>query len=151
MNDIITGVSLEKKSCELLAEIDSSASPVQDKNLSSIYLVEAVFYFHEATRSIAERHVFEVPNKKRKEYTEYLKAINSGVVCNIFLSCENTLERIIGTLEADVGQTGNEQTVISAKKAFNLFVDYRSGIHKQLALPPVETQKFKIPKEREFA
>lgn len=150
LNDIITGVSLEKKSCELLAQMDNSLSPVQDKNLSSIYLVEAVFYFHEALRSIDEKHLFEVSNNEREEYTNYLKAINSGVICNIFLSSEETLSRIIATLETDDGETGNERTVISAKKAFNLFLSYRKQIHKQLVLAPIETPAFVIPNEWEL-
>lgn len=141
LNDIITGVSLEKKSCELLAGLDTSTSSVQDKNLSSIYLVEAVFYFHEALTSIAEKQIFETPNTQRKNYTAFLEEINSGVVCNIFLMCEETLQRIIETLDA-----GNEQTVESAKKAYNLFLLYRKGIHKQLGLTPIETQEYKILK-----
>lgn len=139
LNDIITGVSLEKKSCELLAGLDTSTSPVQDKDLSSIYLVEAVFYFHEAYRSIAEKQIFEVANPERENYTAFLNEINPGVVCNIFLMCEETLYRIINTLDA-----GNEQTIESAKKVYNLFVSCRRNIHKQLGLEPVTTHEFVI-------
>lgn len=134
LNEIITGVSLEKKSFELLSEIESSSSPVQDKNLSSIYLVEAVFYFYEALGSIKEKHLFEVSNKNRQEYTDFLNAIDPHVMCEILLMCEETLTRIVTTLEAD-----NNQNTKRAKDAYNLFLSYRREIHKQMDMEPVVT------------
>lgn len=152
LNDIITGISLEKKSCELQAEIKTSSSPTQDENLSFIYLVESVFYFHEALRSIADKNLFEVSNRRRKTYTYFLKEINPTMICDIFLACEETLLRIVEAVEkiedgnANRSETneGNVKTVHSAKKAYNLFVMYRREIHKQLGWSPVETLDLEI-------
>lgn len=129
LNDIITGVSLEKKSCELLAEVDNSVSSTQDKNLSSIYLIESVFYFHEALRAIAEKNVFWVSNEKREEYTDFLEAINPHIICDIFQMCELTLARIIETLGG-----ADAKTTEKARDAYDMFLSYRREICIQMKI-----------------
>ena len=96
LNDIVTGISLEKKACELAASmkknktefqnledtkkgiktfqnmesIQESETPVQDSDLYIIYLMESVFYFNEATHNITKNNIFEIYNPGRENYTE---------------------------------------------------------------------------------
>ena len=65
LNDIITGISLEKKADGLMKGHKFSATKVQDSSLYLIYMVESVFYFGEAIRCIDELKLFEI-NKDRK-------------------------------------------------------------------------------------
>jgi len=129
LNDIITGISLEKKSYELNAETDKSVSPVQDQNLASIYLIESVFYFHEALTTIAEKHIFETANKKRTEYTDFLETVNPFMVCDVFFKCEQTLTRI-----KDILEKTDSKTTEKAKAAYEGFRSYRCGICTQMGI-----------------
>ena len=152
LNDIVTGISLEKKACELAAStkknktefqdledtkkgiktfqnmesIQESETPVQDSDLYIIYLMESVFYFNEATHNITKNNIFEIYNPGRENYTEFLKVINPDNICNIIEICISTLDRIKAALEAK-GQ--NSQMAQDAKE---LFSAYKDSIEKQI-------------------
>lgn len=131
LNDIVTGISLEKKSSELLQNIKKGKSETkeQDTNLYLIYLMESTFYFNQAISHITERNIVEINNPNRTEYTDFLKSVNPNILCDIFTICISTLKRIIPALE----QHG--QSVENASDACKTFQDYIEDIKKQIPPP----------------
>ena len=126
LNDIVTGISLEKKSFELVQNISKSETKEQDTNLFLIYLMESTFYFNEAIRHITEKDIIEMNNPSRTEYTNFLQSVNPCVLCNIFQICISTLDRIISALD----QHG--QSVENANDARKTFRDYIESIENQM-------------------
>lgn len=126
LNDIITGISLEKKADGLMKGHKFSTTKVQDSSLYLIYMVESVFYFGEAVKCIDELELFEIDNIRRKPYTDFLNSIDADSVCDIFQACIDTLDRIIGSFRINGKNTKEAQ---NAKKMFNT---YKTFIKKQL-------------------
>lgn len=126
LNDIVTGISLEKKSFELHQNVNESITPDQDTNLHLIYLMESTFYFNEAISHITQRHIIEISNPDRIEYTNFLDSVNPNILCNIFEICISTLDRIISELE----QYG--QSIENAEDAKKTFDDYIKSIQIQM-------------------
>lgn len=126
LNDIVTGISLEKKACELSQNMNVKTTLKQDSDLHIIYLIESVFYFNEAIYNINEHNIFEINNPARENYTDFLKSINSDVICNIFQICIETLERIIVELQIE------EKNYQMAEDAKKIFLEYVNSIRKQV-------------------
>ena len=126
LNDIITGISLEKKADGLMKGHKFSATKVQDSSLYLIYMVESVFYFGEAIRCIDELKLFEINNITRKPYTDFLNSIDADSVCDIFQACIDTLDRIIGSFKS------NGKNTKEAQNAMDMFNTYIIFIKKQL-------------------
>lgn len=120
LNDIVTGISLEKKSYELLQNIEKSETREQDINLHLIYLMESTFYFNQAISHITERNIIEIDNPNRIEYTDFLQSVNPNILCEIFTICIKTLDRIIFALEQH-GQS--VQNANDAQKTFRAYVE----------------------------
>lgn len=125
LNDIVTGISLEKKSSELLQNIKKSETKEQDIDLYLIYLMESTFYFNQAISHITERNIVEIDNPNRTEYTDFLQSVNPNILCDIFTICISTLKRIIPALD----QHG--QSVENASDACKTFQDYIKAIKEQ--------------------
>lgn len=119
LNDIITGISLEKKADGLMKGHKFSATKVQDSSLYLIYMVESVFYFGEALKCIDELELFEIDNIRRKPYTDFLNSINQG------------FSRKAGTLRGLHFQEGEhaQAKLVSCMHGsiFNVAVDLRPG------------------------
>lgn len=125
LNDIVTGISLEKKSSELLQNIKNSETKEQDTNLYLIYLIESTFYFNQAISHLTEKNIIEINNPNRTEYTDFLQSVNPNILREIFTICTSTLSRIIPALE----QHG--QSVQSANDAQKTFQTYIESIKNQ--------------------
>ena len=127
MNDIITGISLEKKAFELNSGIGKSATPKQDLDLYIIYLMESIFYFNEAIVNIEDKDFVQINNPEEMDYTFFLYSINPDVICNTFQACVSTLDRIVHGLE----KRGRDTTsALNAKKTYEMYI---KAIKKQLA------------------
>lgn len=127
MNDIITGISLEKKAFELNSGIDKSVTQQQDLDLYIIYLMESVFYFHEAIVNIENKDFVQINNPEEMDYTFFLYSITPDIVCNTFQACVSTLDRIVHGLE----KRGRDTTsALDAKKTYEMYI---KAIKKQLA------------------
>lgn len=121
LNDIVTGISLEKKASELQKVNASGVIQDQDKALISIYLTEAVYYFNQAIRGITDFQLVEYPNKKRKNYALYLKDIGADTLERIFKLCTESLGRI-GDVEKDFLGTSVIDSAGEAEKMFNSYI-----------------------------
>jgi len=128
LNEIVTGISLEKKACELEKNMESSETLEQDKALYKIYLIEAVFYFNETTYNISKHNIIEINNEEREQYTEFLNSMNPVIIYSIFEMCVSTLERIICGLEK-YGQSSQ-----GAENAKKMFEQYMTAIKKQTSM-----------------
>ena len=128
LNEIVTGISLEKKACELEENMKSSETLEQDRALYKIYLIEAVFYFNETTQNISKHNIIEINNKNREQYTEFLNSMDPVIIYSIFEVCVSTLERIIQGLEK-YGQSSQ-----GAKRAKEMFKQYMTAIKKQTSM-----------------
>ena len=117
---------MEKKACELSQNMNVKTTLKQDSDLHIIYLIESVFYFNEAIYNINEHNIFEINNPARENYTDFLKSINSDVICNIFQICIETLERIIVELQIE------EKNYQMAEDAKKIFLEYVNSIRKQV-------------------
>ena len=126
LNDIVTGISLEKIAGELVKERGLNSIGVQDKNLYIIYLEESVFYFHEALNTILDNKIIEINNTTREQYTEFLQMMDASVVKSIFEMCVSTLDRIIA------GLRNNGLSITDAKDAQNKYTEYIGYIDDQL-------------------
>lgn len=127
LNDIVTGISLEKKATELYNQNDENSTPNQNDDLRTIYLVESIFYFNEATADINANNIFEINNSDRPNYTDFLSYMNYDVICNILNICVSTLTRIEGELQK------LKLDVPSAKDARITFENYIKFIEKQMS------------------
>ena len=126
LNDIVTGISLEKKAYELSESMHTDKITNQDLSLYTIYLLESAFYFKEAVNNMAKYNMFEIYNPKRENYTEFLKSINAENICTIFQICISTLDRIIEALKE------NGQSIQMADDAKGEFIKIKNSINKQM-------------------
>lgn len=129
LNEITTGLSLEKKSYELASAVayNESETPIQDNNLSMLYLNESLYYFHEALHTIAESHMFEPGNPEREEYSNLLKELNPCLVCEVFDICISTLQRAKDRLQ------DKNDGAVQADHAIDLFEQYKRNVKEQIS------------------
>lgn len=126
LNDIVTGISLEKKASELQEANASGVIQDQDKALISIYLTEAVYYFNQASRGITDFQLVEYPNEKRKNYALYLEDIGADTLERIFKLCTESLGRIANVQMDFLGAS----VIDSAMSAKMMFISYVAQISK---------------------
>lgn len=120
MNDIVTGISLEKKAFELYRNIENSETQQQDFDLYIIYLMESVFYFNEAIVNMDSNDFVQINDCKNIEYTLFLRSINPSVLCNTFQACVSALGRIASNLEK---QGQDTDSAINAQGIYQMYIE----------------------------
>ena len=120
MNDIVTGISLEKKAFELYRNIENSETQQQDFDLYIIYLMESVFYFNEAIVNMDSNDFLQINDCKNTEYTLFLRSINPSVLCNTFQACVSALGRIASNLEK---QGQDTDSAINAQGIYQMYIE----------------------------
>lgn len=120
MNDIVTGISLEKKAFELYRNIENSETQQQDLDLYIIYLMESVFYFNEAIVNMDSNDFVQINDCKNIEYTLFLRSINPSVLCNTFQACVSALGRIASNLEK---QGQDTDSAINAQGIYQMYIE----------------------------
>ena len=100
LNDIITGLSLEKKADELIKEKNQKPDTNGNNNdMYLIYLIEALFYFNEANQKIIDKNIIEITNRNRIKNIELIRLINPEFSKRIFQICIATLTRLDNALK----------------------------------------------------
>ena len=131
LNNIVTGISLEKKAFELSRNQANTATQEQDADLFHIYLVESLFYFNETIYNIEKYNILEINNSSRENYTEFLDDINANAVIKILQICDSTLDRIIRQFKDETPED-NSKSIETAEHMRKFFNGYINSIKKQL-------------------
>ncbi|WOO38188.1 hypothetical protein R2R35_06710 [Anaerocolumna sp. AGMB13020] len=84
LNDIILGISLEQKAIK----------NCQNSTIRNIYLNESLFYYDLAIQAMKDKRMFEINNKKREPYTDFLQEMNPQFLLDVFITCRDSIKRM---------------------------------------------------------